>query len=133
MAKRILNGMNGVLHKAGKINLDDPAPVDEWKNDERKNITYRNLFHMSSGLEWEEDYSKISDATEMLFLETDMSTSQVDEPLIHEPGKKWNYSSGTSNLLSGLLKKQFTSDQEYLDFPYKTLIDKIGMNSMLLV
>ncbi|WP_459209760.1 serine hydrolase domain-containing protein [Aquimarina rhabdastrellae] len=132
MAKSILNGMYGVLHKEGKIALDDPAPIKEWQNDKRKNITYRNLLQMSSGLEWKEDYSTISDVTSMLFLETDMSKSQIKKELLYEPGEKWLYSSGTTNLLSGLIKKQFKTHQEYLDFPYKNLIDKIGMNSMLL-
>lgn len=132
MAKSLMNAMYGILHRTGKISLDDRVPVEEWQNDERKDITYRNLLQMSSGLEWNEDYSTISDVTSMLFLETDMTKSQIDKPLLHEPGTKWNYSSGTSNLLSGLLRKQFDTHQEYLDFPYKTFIDKIGMNSMLL-
>ena len=48
------------------------------------------------------------------------------------PGSIWNYSSGTSNLLSGLLRKEFEGDQAYLDFPYSELIDRIGMHSMIL-
>jgi hypothetical protein len=43
---------------------------------------------------------------------------------------KWNYSSGTTNLLS-VFCKQFKTHQEYLDFWYTDLIDKIGMNSMV--
>jgi len=35
-------------------------------------------------------------------------------------------------LLTGILRKQFKTTQEYLDFPYAQLIDKIGMHSMLL-
>jgi CubicO group peptidase (beta-lactamase class C family) len=35
--------------------------------DKRKNITTNDLLHMNSGLEWEENYSTICDATTMLF------------------------------------------------------------------
>jgi CubicO group peptidase (beta-lactamase class C family) len=35
-------------------------------------------------------------------------------------------------LLSGILRQQFKSHQEYLDFPYSDLIDKIGAHSMIL-
>ena len=34
-------------------------------------------------------------------------------------------------MLSGILQKQFKTHQEYLDFWYSALIDKIGMNSMV--
>jgi len=132
MAKSILSTMYGVLEKEQKISLDSPVPVETWKNDDRKNISYRNLLQMNSGLEWEEDYSTISDVTKMLFLEEDMTQSQISKLQIHPPGTHWSYSSGTTNLLSGLLRNQFHSHQDYLDFPYKKVIDKIGMHSMIL-
>lgn len=61
-----------------------------------------------------------------------MSRSQLLKPAEFEPNTHWNYSSGTTNLLSGILRKQFATQQEYLDFWYSALIDKIGMHSMLI-
>jgi CubicO group peptidase (beta-lactamase class C family) len=49
----------------------------------------------------------------------------------YEPNTHWNYSSGTTNLLSYILRNQFKTHQEYLDFWYAALIDKIGMQSMI--
>ena len=121
----------GILQKQGKINIMNPAPIAEWKNDERKKITVNDLLHMNSGLEWEENYGAISDVTKMLFIEEDMTKSQIDKPFVGKPNNTWNYSSGTTNLLSGILRKQFKTHQEYLDFWYSSLIDKIGMNSMI--
>jgi hypothetical protein len=86
---------------------------------------------MNSGLEWEENYSKICDATKMLFIEEDMTKLQINKPLVGKPNNTWNYSSGTTNLLSGILRKQFKTHQEYLDFWYTNLLDKIGMNSAI--
>jgi len=63
---------------------------------------------------------------------SDMTLAQENNKLVAEPTEVWNYSSGTTNLLSGILRKQFNTHQAYLDFPYEALIDKIGMNSMLL-
>jgi CubicO group peptidase (beta-lactamase class C family) len=131
MTKSITGTLFGVLQKQGKIDIMKPAPIDEWKNDERAIITINDLLHMNSGLEWEEDYGKISDATKMLFQADDMTKSQIDKPLVGKPNNTWNYSSGTTNLLSGILRKQFKTHQEYLDFWYSALIDKIGMNSMV--
>ena len=131
MTKSITATLFGILQKQGKIDINKRAPIGEWTNDERAKITINDLLHMNSGLEWEEDYSKISDVTQMLFLDVDMSKSQIVKPLVGKTNATWNYSSGTSNLLSGILRKQFKTHQEYLDFWYSDLIDKIGMNSML--
>jgi hypothetical protein len=131
MTKSITATYFGILQKQGKIDIKKPAPIAEWANDERKKITINDLLHMNSGLEWEENYNAISDVTKMLFMAEDMTKSQVDKLLIGKPNESWNYSSGTTNLLSGILRKQFKSHQEYLDFWYSSLLDKIGMNSAL--
>lgn len=131
MTKSITSTYFGILQKQGKFDINKPAPVPEWQNDERKNITTNDLLHMNSGLEWEENYNTISDVTRMLFQEEDMTRSQLIKPLEFKPNTHWNYSSGTTNLLSGILRKQFKNHQDYLDFWYSALIDKIGMHSML--
>jgi CubicO group peptidase (beta-lactamase class C family) len=131
MAKSITATYFGILEKQGKLDINSPAPIEEWQNDNRKNITINDLLHMNSGLEWEEDYGKISDATKMLFQAEDMTAVQIHKKQIGKPNQSWNYSSGTTNLLSGILRKQFKTHQEYLDFWYSELIDKIGMHTML--
>ncbi|ARV15715.1 serine hydrolase domain-containing protein [Polaribacter sp. SA4-12] len=132
MTKSILSTVFGVLQHQGKINVQDKAPIESWQNDARKNITINNLLQMNSGLEWDENYDKISDATKMLFLDRDMTKMQENKPLVGKPNQSWNYSSGTTNLLSGILRSQFKTHQEYLDFWYSDFIDKIGMSSMVL-
>lgn len=132
MTKSITGTLFGILQKQGKFDIMKPAPIAEWKSDERSKITTNDLLHMNSGLEWEEDYGKISDVTKMLFQDEDMSKAQIDKPLVGKPNNTWNYSSGTTNLLSGILRKQFKTHQEYLDFWYTNLLDKIGMNSAII-
>jgi CubicO group peptidase (beta-lactamase class C family) len=132
MTKSITSAMFGILQKQGKYDIYKPAPIKEWQNDERKLITTNDLLHMNSGLEWEEKYDKICDATKMLFEVENMSRVQLEKPAAFKPNTHWNYSSGTTNLLSGILRKQFKTHQEYLDFWYTDLIDKIGMNSMVI-
>jgi hypothetical protein len=131
MTKSIMSTVFGVLEHQNKIDIQSKAPITSWQNDARKNITINNLLQMNSGLEWDENYDEISDATKMLFLERDMTKMQKEKPLSYETNASWNYSSGTSNLLSGILRNQFKTHQEYLDFWYTDFIDKIGMNSMV--
>jgi CubicO group peptidase (beta-lactamase class C family) len=133
MTKSITSTIYGILVKKGKIDIEATTGLKEWEDDERSKITYSDLLHMNSGLEWEEDYNTLSDVTRMLYLKSDMGRMQIDKTLVGDPDSTWNYSSGTTNLLAGpLLKEQFASQQEYLDFWYRELLDKIGMHSALI-
>jgi len=133
MTKSVLATLYGILEHQGKISMDYRPFGDEMRMKSTKNIiTLNHLLRMQSGLAWEEDYTKISDVTQMLFLDADMTMAQANKNSITLPTEVWNYSSGTSNLLSGILRDQFPTQQGYLDFPYTDLIDKIGMHSMLL-
>ena len=132
MTKSILSTVFGIMQYQGKLSVQDRAPILEWENDDRKKITLHNLLQMNSGLAWDENYEKISDVTKMLFLEDDMTKMQQKQQLVDSPNFSWNYSSGTSNLLSGILRQKIGNQQEYLDYWYRELIDKIGMNSMII-
>jgi len=132
MTKSILATLYGILEYQGKLHTGDLVPLPSWQQDERKNITLNHLLRMQSGLAWDEDYTSISDVTKMLFMESNMAVSQAKKKIVAQPGEVWNYSSGTSNLLSGILRTQFNTYENYLNFPYKALIDNIGMHSMIL-
>ncbi len=132
MTKSITSAVLGILKRQGRVSLEQDHLFPEWEQDDRSHITLNNLLQMNSGLEWEEDYTKISDVTKMLFLAEDMGEVQLQKPLVGTPGNTWNYSSGTSNLLSNFIRMQFDSHQDYLNFWYEELIDKVGMHSMTL-
>ncbi len=132
MTKSVLATLYGILEYQGKLDLNEPVLLNNWDKDDRKKITLNHLLRMQSGLAWDEDYTSISDVTRMLFMDADMTKAQGEKEAIAAPTEIWNYSSGTSNLLSGILRKRFKTHQEYINFPYKALIDKIGMSSMLI-
>lgn len=131
MSKSITNALIGILVKDGKLNLDAPAPVAEWQNDERKKITLKNLMQMSSGLRWEENYKKPSDATNMLYKEKDMGAFAMRAPAEYTPNTVFNYSSGTSNILAHIIRQSIPA-AEYLNFPAARLFSKTGMRSAVL-
>jgi len=133
MTKSLLTTCFGVLEKNNDFDIKKPVTdFPEWLQDKRKDITTNHLLRMESGLKWEEDYSKVCDVTQMLFNDVDLTERPVNKPLQHGIETEFNYSSGTSNILSALLRKQFKTTQEYIDFPYKEFIDKIGMHSMVI-
>lgn len=133
ITKSLLTTCFGILEKDNKFDIKKPITAfPNWLQDARKNITTNHLLRMESGLEWEENYKTICDATRMLFEDRDLTKRPLEKKLAQPIETEFNYSSGTSNILSALLRKQFNTHQEYLDFPYTEFIDKIGMHSMLM-
>ncbi|MGB5820563.1 MAG: serine hydrolase [Saonia sp.] len=132
MTKSILATLYGILEYEGKIDLDEYYPFKTSQKEGWDAISLNHLLRMQSGLAWDEDYGSISDVTRMLFLDSDMTKAQEKTKIATRPNAMRTYSSGTTNMLSGILRKQFSTHQAYLDFPYTALIDKIGMHSMLI-
>ncbi len=132
MAKSVTSCLTGILAKDGFWSPEDPMQIADWQVDERSKITLGNLLQMSSGLEWEEDYSKVSTATTMLYGTDGMGTYAASQPLAHEPNTHWLYSSGTSNIISKQLSTAFETHQEYIRFPYERLFGPIGAESFLI-
>ncbi len=132
MTKSITSALVGILVKEGKIKINEPVDIPEWKEDERSAITMNNLLQMSSGLKWGEVYTTISDVTKMLGLEGDMYQQAISVPLEVAPDTKFYYSSGTTNIVAGLLKKQFDRVEDYWAFAHMALLDKIGMHSAVM-
>ncbi len=133
MAKSITSALVGLLVKKGKLDVNKPAPVPEWADpkDERNAITLKNLLQQNSGLDFEENYAKYSDATKMLFAKADMGEYTASRPLKVQPGSEFYYSSGNSNILSRIIR-QTVGDKNYHALIYDSLFRKIGMYSALI-
>ncbi len=127
MTKSVTGAMAGALVQEGRLDVNAPSGIPQWEGDERKNISVENILHMSSGLEWVENYFTISEATVMLMQSDDMFFSVTRCPLEFEPGSHWNYSSGDANLLSGILRQAIGDRQEYLGYAYTRIFHRIGM------
>ncbi len=131
MTKSILNAWVGMMIMDGKISLKDNNLFDEW-NDERKEISLNNLMQMSSGLEWSEIYDEVSSATKMLFTAEDIVQSAKQSKLEYPPNTFWEYSSGSSNLIAGYLRDQFSDHDDYLKYPKERIFKPLGMDSMIM-
>ena len=132
MSKSITSALIGILVKNGKLNVKAPAPIKEWAHDARKNIRLEDLLHQSSGLKWVEDYSTISDVTVMLYEKANMAEFAINKPAIYPPDSVWYYSSGTTNIISEIIRRTIDNDQKYWNFPRKVLFNKLGMRSAIL-
>jgi CubicO group peptidase (beta-lactamase class C family) len=133
MAKSITGALIGILVKGGKLNVAAPAPVTAWKNtnDNRHAITLENLLQQTSGLDFNENYNSYSNATNMLFKKADMAGYTASLPLKTVPGSEFYYSSGNSNILSGIVRTT-VGEKDYHAFPHTALFHKLGMYHTLL-
>lgn len=128
MAKSFTSALIGILVKQDKLDIDKPAPVPEWNDtsDLRHTITIRDLLQQASGLDFEENYSKSSDVTRMLFQKGDMAAYAASHKLANKPGRKFSYSSGNSNILARIIRHT-TGEKNYPAFPMRKLFYKAGM------
>jgi CubicO group peptidase (beta-lactamase class C family) len=126
MAKSITNAMVGILVRGKRINMNAPAPVKEWEQDERRKITPANLMQLNSGLRWWGFEAAASTQTNMLFKEDDMAGYALNQSLQAQPGKVFNYSDGSVNILQ-LIMRRILGDHQYYRFPYEQLFYKLGM------
>ena len=132
MAKSVLHAAVGVLVGEGVLRLDRPPGVPGW-DDERGAITLDQLLQMRDGLRWAEDYldAGVSDVIEMLFGagQDDVAAYAQARPLAHEPGTVFNYSSGTSNIVSAVVARAVGPGEPVRRFLLDRLLHPIGMRS----
>ncbi len=133
LAKSMLHAAIGILVGEGRLDPDLPAAIAQWRDDERAAITVANLLGMRDGLAWNEDYVDAggSQVIEMLFGAgaEDVGAFARARPLAAPPGTRFNYSSGTSNILSGLVADVVGRGSAYRDFLVERLFAPIGMTS----
>lgn len=99
MTKSVGSAIAGRLVGVGRIALDDDELLPEWEGDDRAAITVEHLLTMTDGLAFDETYEAGTDVTNMLFRPGDASAFAASKPLVAEPGERWQYSSGTTNIL----------------------------------
>jgi CubicO group peptidase (beta-lactamase class C family) len=135
MAKSMLHAVVGMLVDEGRLALDDPAPVPGWHSpgDPRRGITLQHLLEMRDGLQFKEDYvdAEASDVIQMLFGSGrgDVARFAADRPMAAPPGTRFNYSSGTSNVISGIVARQVGPGDGYRRFLDDRLFRPLGMGS----
>jgi CubicO group peptidase (beta-lactamase class C family) len=135
MAKSVLHAVVGILVGEKKLALDAPADVPQWaaSDDPRRAVTLEQLLEMRSGLAFAEDYVDrgVSDVMEMLWGSgsDDVVAFAADRPLVAEPGSHFHYSSGTTNIVSGIVARTVGPGEPYRRFLSDRLFGPLGMSS----
>jgi CubicO group peptidase (beta-lactamase class C family) len=130
MAKSVLNALVGILVDDGRLSLASHELLPLWRApDPRAAISLEDLLRMRSGLQFSELYSNPwSDVLHMLFNAADTAAYAASRPLAAPPGSAWSYASGTTNILSAIVR-QTVGDSDYATWPRRALFDRLGMSS----
>jgi CubicO group peptidase (beta-lactamase class C family) len=90
----------------------------------------RHLLTMSSGLQFTDATSGGIAGTDIegILNAADSIAYVLDLPSVADPGTRWNYSSGDSILLSGIV--QAATGRSVLDLGRERVFDRIGMSTM---
>ncbi len=134
MAKSITSLQVALLVKTGKLNLYSQTDVPLWQqtDDPRSSITLDQLMRMSSGLEFNESYGINTDVSIMLSNKANAGLFAADKPLEHDINTHWSYSSGTTNIISGIVKRAIGgSFQDYYKFTQEHLFHPLGISSAI--
>src|SRR5262249_35211945 len=92
--------------------IDDPLTkyLPQFTGSAYEQVTVRNLIQMTSGVRWDETYTNpASDRRHMLELQIAQKPGAVLDymaklPRAAEPGNRWNYSTGETQVVSALVR-----------------------------
>jgi CubicO group peptidase (beta-lactamase class C family) len=137
MAKSVTLALVGILVRQGRLALDAPAPVPAWRapDDPRRAVTLRELLEMTSGLDNADGgQSAGSFVARLLFgpLSADTAASAAAVPLAHPPGSHWAYSTATTSIVSGIVRRSVGGTRAAtLDFVRSQLASPLGLASLV--
>jgi hypothetical protein len=131
MAKSVTAAIVGRLIAEGRLTaLSEPLALPQWRGavDGRSAITFEQALGMTSGLGFSEDYaSPISHVNRMLFVERSAGAVALNVAMDAQPGTRWHYNSGTTNLISLALRERL--GDAYHDAPRRLIFEPLGMKS----
>jgi CubicO group peptidase (beta-lactamase class C family) len=132
----------GVLIQQGAYELWQPAPIPEWQgaNDPRAKIRIADLLNMSSGLRikapLDPDYDPAGTYPDHFYLYTGSIDSfhyAATRPLQWPPATVGRYRNCDPVLTNYLIRLAVEKrGEQYLSFPRRALLDKLGMRSMVI-
>jgi CubicO group peptidase (beta-lactamase class C family) len=112
ISKSIVSACVGIAISQGKIKNAEQRVFDflpkyaSYDTGSKKNLTIAHLLTMTSGLDWNEDlpYTDPKNSEIQMNNSTDPIAFVLSRPLVSQPGKKWKYNGGTTELLAAIIE-----------------------------
>ena len=128
VTKSIISALTGIAIREGflsnvELKLTDIFPYyfNDNSDPRKREITLKHLLTMTAGLE-------VADETNEAWAKSpDCCKYVIDRPLLYNPGEKFDYNSGLTNVLSVILTK--TTGMTTKEFADKYLFDPLGITN----
>jgi CubicO group peptidase (beta-lactamase class C family) len=130
MAKSVTATLLGILDGDGRVDLDAPGAIREWRgtDDPRANITLDHLIRMTSGLDITEREGLMDPNSTMLYGQADAARYAAERRLQADPGEHWEYMSGNTVLVSRAISEVLGGSLEStLNFVHDRLFAPLGI------
>jgi len=128
ITKSVISALTGIalrehfLSSVGqKLSDIFPEYVTNVADPRKKEITLENLLSMTGGL------ASCDNTFEAWTRSTDWFEYTINQPMLHDPGKKFDYNTGLTHLLSGILTK--TTGMATKAFADKFLFGPLGITN----
>ena len=123
-AKSFTGILIGIAQDQNLLNIDDKASIylDEWLEDDRKDITIRNILNMRSGLELP---GGVAGGNITIF--NDQASICIALPLVMPMGEQFEYNNCNSMLLGVILER--ATGQDFKAFADTHLFSKLDINA----
>lgn len=140
-AKSFVSALTGIAIEQGFVSsVDTPAAefISDWAQDDRKNITLRDLLLMSSGLYEEGDdgnsmYIGVQDENEE-YQDVDNVLFSINRDVRPERARwlgasyTWNYANADTQIVGEIIER--SSNKALFEFAQENLFSKIGINAV---
>jgi len=136
VSKSVTSATIGAAILRGDFKAPLDTPVLHWFDaakvkhvDARKRaMTLRHLLTMTSGLDWNEDlpYADPNNAAAVMEATQDWVQFVIDRPMAYAPGTHFAYSSGVSELLAHIFRRETGQDLE--DYARSHLFEPLGIH-----
>lgn len=130
MAKSYVSALLGKAILDGYIkSLDQPVAefLPEFSEGLASKLTVGDLASMASGSDWDESYYSPFSITTQAYFDTDLREVMQRVKIIEEPGKKYVYQSGNTQLLAMILEK--ATNKTLSDYLSESIWKPLGAES----
>ena len=131
--KAVIGTLVAMAHKDGLLDSFDHPVLDFFADrsvanvdDKKKAITVQHLLDMTSGIDWREPLDGRPDSMIEMSRERDWIKFILDRPMSSAPGEIFNYNSGGTHLLSGIITK--LTGMSAADYAKARLFGPLGIN-----
>jgi len=135
MTKSVTNALIGALVQQGRLSLQQPAPLPEWRepSDPRHAITIEHLLRQASGLDLKQNNSGFDSSTQIMYGVRDKAAAAAAAPLAVPPGTHWSYTDTNYILLSRIVRDTVGGTaNDVLRFAHNELFGPLGMRQVTL-